>query len=91
MHFSLFTFPMDLIPLTFSFSYFMQKPFDSRFSSDPILGTQILFGCVMIVFFEKRYKVSWHSSSRKANFRYTNFWPASWSAASRLGHSKGHI
>ena len=91
MHFSLFTSPMDLIPLTVSFSYFMQKLFDSRFSSDPILGTQFLFGCVMVVSFEKKYKVSWHSSSRKANFRYTNFWPASRSAASRLGRSKGNI
>ena len=54
MHFSLFTFPMDLIPLTFSFSYFMHTPFDSKLSSDPILGTQFVFGCVMVVSFETK-------------------------------------
>ena len=36
----------------------MHTPFDSKLSSDPILGTQFVFGCVMVVSFEKKYKVS---------------------------------
>ena len=76
MHFSLFTFPHGFD--TSDVFVFVLHAYTVRFQIvlRPHLRYTFFFGCVMVVSFEKKYKVSWHSSSRKANFRCTNFWPA---------------